>query len=649
MPTMLTGSKRSRLLGWFAGGSDAGKNHRSSAAAVAKNTARWTQQVRQTESKLEGASEAELHAQAQQVRETVADAGCSYDSLVKYCSLADEATFRVHGYRLYDVQVTAVGATIGGNIAEMQTGEGKTIVTGIVAALKTLQNPSVHVGTTNPYLAERDLESLEAIYSMLRISYGLLPDESNEAQSRNAYRQQVVYGPGYQYGFDYLRDQMYLRKDRKNGLGLSVMNRIRGQESGANMIQPPEHGMALIDEADSVMIDEAMTPLIISMPSEIVEDPAPYLAAKKIAAEFVEGEDYTIEWPSKKLTISDTANDKAHMAVAKQVFELVRPWRVYISNAVRATETFTRDIDYVIVDAKVQIVDPFTGRIAPDRTWQDGLHQAIECKEHVPIQPGRESTAQITRQRYLQLYDELAGLTGTASSVATELQQVYGCRVVGIPTNRKSLRKVDRTRFFADQDSKLSALAAEVLRRHQTGQPILVGTRTIAESFQARDALLAVDLNPTVLNGVQDREEAEIVSQAGAVGAITIATNMAGRGTDIKLKQLALDAGGLHVIGTSHNASPRIDRQLVGRAARQGQPGSAQFFTAATDELLVENNSSLVKSIPRRASKSGESADFTNEISKLQDSIERRNSKLRQEMILRDRWMDKVREAIEKE
>ena len=415
------------------------------------------------------------------------------------------------------------------------------------------------------------------------------------------------------------------------------------------MIQPPEHGMALIDEADSVMIDEAMTPLIISMPSDIVEDPAPYLAAKKIAAEFVEGEDYTIEWPSKKLTISDAANDKAHMAVAKQVFELVRPWRVYISNAVRATETFTRDIDYVIVDAKVQIVDPFTGRIAPDRTWQDGLHQAIECKEHVPIQPGRESTAQITRQRYLQLYDELAGLTGTASSVATELQQVYGCRVVGIPTNRKSLRKVDRTRFFADQDSKLSALAAEVLRRHQTGQPILVGTRTIAESFQARDALLAVDLNPTVLNGVQDREEAEIVSQAGAVGAITIATNMAGRGTDIKLKQLALDAGGLHVIGTSHNASPRIDRQLVGRAARQGQPGSAQFFTAATDELLVENNSSLVKSIPRRASKSGESADFTNEISKLQDSIERRNSKLRQEMILRDRWMDKVREAIEKE
>ncbi len=650
MPTTLTGSKRARLFGWFASsGAGAKKQQRFGRTSISKNTAKWTELVRQTEATLVSLSDAELLAQANQVRETVLSEGCAYDSLVKYCSLADEATFRSHGYRLYDVQVAAVGAAIGGNIVEMQTGEGKTIVTGIVAALKTLQHTSVHVGTTNPYLAARDLESLESIYSMMGISYGLLPEESNESQSRSAYRQQIVYGPGYQYGFDYLRDQMYLRKDRKNKLGLSVMNRIRGQETRANMIQPPEHGMALIDEADSVMIDEAMTPLIISMPSNTVEDPAPYLAAKKIAAEFVEDEDYSIEWPSKKVTIFDEANDKAHMAVEKQVFELVRPWRIYISNAVRATETFKRDIDYVIVDSKVQIVDPFTGRIAPDRTWQEGLHQAIECKENVPIQPGRDSTAQITRQRYLQLYDDLAGLTGTASSVAAELQEVYGCQVVGIPTNRKCLRNVDRTRFFADQDSKFSQMASEVLSRHRTGQPILVGTRTIAESFHVRDALLAVNLNPTVLNGVQDKEEAEIVAQAGVLGSITIATNMAGRGTDIKLDQQALDAGGLHVIGTSHNASRRIDRQLVGRAARQGQPGSAQFFTAATDELLIENNSSLVKSIPRRASKSGESADFTNEILKLQESIERRNSKLRQEMILRDRWMDKVREAIEKE
>jgi len=398
MQTTLRGSKRSRLLEWFSGGrSDSSSRSRFRGTLISKNTAKWTQ-----------------------VREIVALEGCSYNTLVKYCSILDEATFRTHGYRLYDVQVAAVGAAIGGNIVEMQTGEGKTIVTGVVAALKTLQNTSVHVGTTNPYLAARDLESLEAIYSMIGISYGLLPEESNEAQSRIAYRQQVVYGPGYQYGFDYLRDQMYLRKDRKNSLGLSVMSRIRGQEAAANMIQPTEHGMALIDEADSVMIDEAMTPLIISMPSKDIEDPTPYLAAKKIAADFVEGEDYEVDLRSKNVKINDEANDKAHLAVERQVFELVRPWRIYIANAVRATETFKRDIDYVIVDSKVQIVDPFTGRIAPDRTWQEGLHQAIECKENVPIQPGRESTAQITRQRYLQLYDELAGLTGTASSVATE-------------------------------------------------------------------------------------------------------------------------------------------------------------------------------------------------------------------------------------
>ncbi len=650
MPTTLRDRKRSRIFGWFVGGASAQKNGRHfRGSSISKNPEKWTQLVRAAESNLEGVSDAGLLAHAERIREDVSTAGSSLSSLVNFCALTAEATFRNLGYRLYDVQLSAVGAAIGGNIVEMQTGEGKTVVTGVVAALKTLQHSSVHVGTTNPYLAARDLESLEDVFSMIGISYGALPEESDESASRHAYQQQIVYGPGYQYGFDYLRDQMYLRKGRKNALGLTVINRIRGQESLANMIQTTEHAMALIDEADSVMIDEAMTPLIISMPSNTVEDPAPYLAAKRIAADFVEGTDYEIELPSKKITINDRANDKAHAAVEKQTFQLVRPWRIYISNAVRATQTFQRDIDYVVVDSKVQIVDPFTGRIAPDRTWQDGLHQAIECKENVPIQPGRESTAQITRQRYLQLYHELAGLTGTASSVATELKSVYGCRVVRIQTNRKSQRKLERTRFFVDQDAKLAALAEDVVNRHRKGQPVLVGTRTIAESFQVRDALLARDLDPTVLNGVQDKEEADIVAQAGAEGSITIATNMAGRGTDIKLAPNALDAGGLHVIGTSHNASPRIDRQLVGRAARQGQPGSAQFFTAATDDLLIENKSALTKTIPRRASKTGESADFSNEIAKLQDSIEQRNFKQRQDMILRDRWMDKVREAIEKE
>jgi len=335
------------------------------------------------------------------------------------------------------------------------------------------------------------------------------------------------------------------------------------------LIQCGPHDVALIDEADSVMIDEAMTPLVISMPGDGTDDPIPYQLAKKITSEFVEGEDYSIKMPGKQLELFDEASQRAHDLVAnRRNLKLARPWRIYLTNAIRAKLFSIRNVDYVVVDEKVQIVDQFTGRIQPDRTWQDGLHQAIEAKENVPIQQGRESTTQITRQRYLKMYNELAGLTGTCASVETEFNRVYGCKVIQIPTNKPSLRKVERTRFFAALEPKLDAIAAAVLRRHETGQPILVGARTIEESFQVRDVLIANGLQPTVLNGVQDEEEASIVSQAGVAGAVTIATNMAGRGTDIKPDPVSLAAGGLHVIGVSHNTSRRIDRQLVGRAAR---------------------------------------------------------------------------------
>ena len=306
-------------------------------------------------------------------------------------------------------------------------------------------------------------------------------------------------------------------------------------------------------------------------------------------------------------------------------------------------------MDYVVVDDEVQIVDQNTGRIHPDRSWQDGLHQAVEAKENVPIKPGRESTTQVTRQRYLQMYDRLAGLTGTAMLVEREFKTVYRCNVVVIPTNKKSLRNVLPPRFFADQEAKIEAIAQQVVERHSTGQPILVGTRTIHETLQVNEALIARGLQATLLNGVQNEEEAEIVARAGQRGAITVATNMAGRGTDIKIEKEALEIGGLHVIGVSPNLSRRIDRQLVGRAARQGQPGSAQFFAAATDEIFVENESSLVRQIPRRAKSNGESDDFSKELDALQSMIEARSYKQRQDMILRDRWMDSVREAIEKE
>jgi preprotein translocase subunit SecA len=616
---------------------------------IHRNTKRWIRDIRISESQLAPVTDHKLKMIGETIRNEVEQTGPKLPLITQFVAVVSEAVFRTQKIRMYDVQLQAIGACLGQNIVEMQTGEGKTVVTGAIAAVKTLLQPHVHVGTTNAYLAARDLESMTGTYGLLGITFGLLPDESNEDQSRRAYRQQIVYGPGYQFGFDYLRDQMELRNNRSNRIGVAITNRIRGKDPLRNLIQGESHHLAVIDEADSVLIDEALTPLIISMPSQTTEDPAPYLIAKKVVSEFEKDKDYQIELPSKKVTVNDDANDLAHQHIADMKLNLARPWRIYIVNAIRANETVQRDIDYVVVEGQVQIVDQHTGRIFPDRTWQDGFHQAVEVKENVEIQPARDSTTQITRQRYLQLYSGLAGLTGTANSASAEFRSVYRCGVVQIPTNRKCIRQIELPRFFASQESKFQAIATEVRRRHKSRQPILIGTKTIRESHLVQDALIALGLTAIVLNGVQTEDEAEIVADAGRAGAITIATNMAGRGTDIKLDADAIDAGGLHVIGTSPNASKRIDRQLVGRSARQGQPGSAQFFVSADDELIEDNRPVLKKQIIRRAKKNGESSNFSRDISKLQDQIEARHYQMRQKMILRDRWMDTVREAIEKD
>ena len=612
----------------------------------------WIAAVRKHESKAVSLSDAQLRSQAVDLRDQYAEANAKArpDLREQYAGLITEAVFRSLGFRLFDVQLRGIGAAGGGAIVEMQTGEGKTVVTGCIAALKSLEVPSVHVSTTNIYLADRDCDEMAPIFDHLGLAHAKLPGESDESASRSAYKQQIVYGPGYQFGFDYLHDQMKLRQRRKNSLGESFVNKIRGNHQGHKLIQPAEHYVALIDEADSVMIDEALTPLIISMPDKNPQDPVPYQLAKKIAAELIEGEDYKIKLPEKSIEVNGNANQRAHDRIAgHRELRLARPWKAYISNAIRAEKVLQRNVDYVVLEEKIQLVDQYTGRILPDRTWQAGLHQAIEVKENVPMQPPRESTTQITRQRYLQMYDSLSGLTGTAQSVADEFLEIYKCPIVVIPTNRVSQRRIEPTRFFVSFEAKAAAIADDVLRRHKTSQPILIGTRTIRESLQIEAALRGRGIEPVLLNGVQTGDEAEIVSQAGKAGAITIATNMAGRGTDIKPDQRALAAGGLHVIATSSNEAPRIDRQLIGRGARQGQPGGAQFFISAEDSLLVDHNSSLPKQIIKRANSDGESTDFSRELLDLQRSIEQRNFKQRKQMILRDKWMDSVRESIEKD
>ena len=611
---------------------------------------RFVRDVRRCEEYAASLDEKELRSKAQSLRlQALSQSKTDPQLVAEYSGLIAQAVTRTFGFRMHDVQIRGMLAGSDGAIVEMQTGEGKTVVTGAMAALKSLQAKTIHVATTNAYLAARDREELMPVFERLGLSAGILPEETNQQATQQAYSNHITYGPGYQFGFDYLRDQVVLRTNRQTDLGRKTMDALLGHNIREQMMQPELHDAMIIDEADSVMIDEAVTPLVISGAARDVTDPTPFLLAKKIAGGLVENEDFTIELPEKNIEVTDDASDRCHEAIADDSsLQLERPWRLYITNALRALHVLRRDIDYVIREGEVQIVDQNTGRIFSDRTWQDGLHQAVEAKEKVEIQSNDPSVARITRQRYLQMYQQLAGLTGTALAVAGEFQSVYKTQVVQVPTNLPSQRRLLNTRFFGDLDAKLAAIVADVSERNRKGQPILVGTRTIAESIQVADCLSAAGIEAVLLNGVQDREEAEIVSAAGTAGAITIATNMAGRGTDIKLDSKARKAGGLHVVGCSHNGSTRIDRQLIGRAARQGNPGSAQFFVAPEDELLATYAPKLAQRIQAHAKRTGETrSSFSNELAAVQAQIENKQFLIRQAMVREDQWMDLVRASIE--
>lgn len=606
--------------------------------------------IRQAEQSHSGKDDATILKQAVDIREASVDKPVSPAGFENFVGLLAESTFRAFGFRLHDVQVQAMVQTCSTNVAEMQTGEGKTVVTASSAILNTLTSPKVHVSTTNAYLAERDLEEMQPLFERMGLSCGLLPDGNDVPAAKAAYDNLITYGPGYQFGFDYLRDQVFLRTNRQSRLGQKTINFIRGREISDSLMQTDDHHTMLIDEADSVMIDEAVTPLVISGAARGVENRAPFDLALQIARRLEQDQDFKISGPDNKIEVFEDAQDRCHEMISDKDFELARPWRIYVTNALRAIHVLERNKDYVVRDDEVQIVDQYTGRIFEDRTWQDGLHQAVEAKEGVEIKSAPPSVARVTRQRYFQLYDRLSGLTGTAMQVAAEFKSVYRMNTVPIPTNLPCIRKQLPSRFFLDMEAKLDAAAADIKQRHQTGQPILVGTRTIAESIQIQDKLKAIGIEPVVLNGLQDREEAEIVSDAGQWGAITIATNMAGRGTDIKIPPKSLEAGGLHVLGYSPNQSYRIDRQLAGRAARQGNPGSVQFFVASNDEVIEQYAPALSKKIANRASRSGESKfNFGKDLLALQKSIELIKYESRQSMMRHDTWMDMVRETIDKE
>ncbi|MCL4112867.1 UNVERIFIED_CONTAM: hypothetical protein GTU68_024989 [Idotea baltica] len=538
-------------------------------------------------------------------------------------ALSTEAVRRSTGKTFYDVQLHAGSVLASGDLAEMATGEGKTLVTLLPVYAAVVGGHNVHVATTNSYLADRDCEELRPAFDALGVSLALLPEENDDVKKRAAYDCDVTYGTGYEFGFDYLRDQT--------------------ERARPTLVQSAR-AVTIVDEIDSVLIDEANTPLVISFFSDDKADDSPYRLAAATADAFDQDQDYELILREAKITLTKSGLQKAQdVHRGRPDLLLQRPWRIYIEQALRAKHLLHRDIDYVLQDDGIALVDQQTGRIFPERKWRDGLHQAIEFKEGVELTAETNSFARISRQRFFQMYDHATGMTGTATDAASEFHGFFGLNVVPIPLNRPSKRKQLPGRFFVDDQARMDAMIKDVASRHRLRQPVLLGTRTIQQSLQIGDSLKAAGLPYQILNGLQDASEAEIVAEAGQAGRITVATNMAGRGTDIKLTDEGRSAGGLHVVVAEPNRSCRVDRQLIGRAARQGDPGSCQFFVSATDDLLMDLGPALVRKIRSSANRSGESLrDHIPDLLLLQRRAERVDFAKRRHLLQQEFWVEGI-------
>ena len=610
------------------------------------NLAALIPRIREVASRLTLLSDTQLQDYSIQLRENIESGGDvqSPDVLESGFAFTLEAIRRVTGKTLHDPQLLGGLVLAQGGIAEMATGEGKTLTGAAPAYVHALSGRGVHVMTSNSYLAERDCEELRPVFEMLGLTVAVLPEQASAEVKRPLYDCDVVYGNGFEFGFDYLRDQISLRQVKASALGVLVRQRLTGGLAPRVTMQRGLN-FAIVDEADHVMLDDAISPLLIS---EAAAGDAPdaevHRVALRLANELESPIDYEFD-PSRGLVrLTHQGREKTHSAVDQIPIQvLIRPWALYVEAALKARLLFQRDREYIVHDDEVQIVDGSTGRIMPDRTWSDGLHQAVLAKEGQRITPDTSSLARITRQRFLRLYRTLSGMTGTASGGESEFQSIYRVDVQPIPLRLPTQRVILTTRFFTTGQAKWNAIAEEVDSRHQTGQPILVGTRSIANSERLAELLRERMLSFELLNGRQDKDEAEIVSVAGQLHAITIATNMAGRGTDIKPSLEALAVGGLHVICSEPYDSHRVDRQLVGRGARQGQPGSAQMFVSAEDDLLIEHGLSLASRIIKLAGTDQECrTDLTPALRQLQAETERQASQLRSTLLNQDLQRDTI-------
>lgn len=584
--------------------------------------------INDLEPKLAGLSDSSLQEKTFEFKNRLAAGETLDDILPEAFAVVREASRRVTGMRHFDVQILGGIVLHRGDIAEMRTGEGKTLVASLPVYLNALTGKGVHVVTVNDYLATRDSEDMGRIYKFLGLSVGLIVHDLTYEQRRRAYNADVTYGTNNEFGFDYLRDNMVISADQ--------------------MVQRPLN-YCIVDEVDSILIDEARTPLIISGPGEKSTELYSTLAA--IVKHF-DKEDYTMDEKQKTIAPTDSGVAKVEkmLGISNMFDNEHLDLNHLVIQALRARFMMHRDKDYVVKNGEIVIVDEFTGRLMFGRRYSDGLHQSIEAKEAVKVQGESKTLATITFQNYFRMYDKLAGMTGTAKTEEDEFNKIYKLDVYVIPTNKPAIRKDLPDVIYKTKNAKYRAVVREVIKRHATGQPILVGTTSINQSEILSQLLNKENIVHNVLNAKYHEKEAEIIKNAGQRDMVTIATNMAGRGTDIKLGEGVADLGGLMIIGTERHESRRIDNQLRGRAARQGDPGRTQFFLSLEDDLMRIFGS---ENISRFMDKLGMDEDepitanmITRSIEKAQKKVESHNFEIRKYVLEYDDVMNQQREVL---
>lgn len=586
-------------------------------------------EVNNYESTLMALSDAELQAKTPYFREKL-NSGFSLDDILPEAfAVAREASRRTLFMRPFDAQVIGGIVLHEGRIAEMKTGEGKTLAATLPLYLNALEGKGCHVVTVNDYLAKRDAEWMGPIYNFLGLSVGIIVHGLDDDERRESYAADITYGTNNEFGFDYLRDNMKFSLE--------------------DYVQR-EFNFAIVDEVDSILIDEARTPLIISGASE--ESTDKYYKINQIIPRLKKEQDYVID--EKSRTVVLTEEGVAHVEGFLNVKNLYEPRNIeivhHVNQALKAHTLFRRDVDYLVKDGEVIIVDEFTGRVMPGRRYSDGLHQALEAKEKVKIERENQTLASITFQNYFRMYNKLSGMTGTADTEATEFKKIYNLDVVVIPTNMPMIRNDDNDLIYKTEREKINAVIEEVKALNKEKRPVLIGTISIEKSELLSKYLTRAGIKHYVLNAKNHEKEAEIVAEAGQAGQVTISTNMAGRGTDIKLGEGVAELGGLHILGTERHESRRIDNQLRGRSGRQGDNGSSRFYLSLEDDLLrifgAERISSIMDKVGMEENEPIEHKYISRAIENAQKRVEGQNFDIRKHLLEFDDVMNKQRNVI---